>query len=333
MDTVVIGASISGLMFAKHLGLLGTKCLVLEKEKGVGGKPCGEGIDDSVTRASSFFYLYGSEAGIERQIDRVVLRYRDYKVVTSANIITIDRKKVERELLHQTLDVGADVRFNEKVSHLERTRDGVRLMPQGIEARVLVGADGVDSITRGFMGLRKPATAMALTTQVRAKADEATIKFEKNFFGYHWIFPKSRTCNVGVGEFSGKWDNLRQRLDSFLSENGLKCGEIRGAQIPISSPKKFYYSNIIVVAVSASQVCSLTGGGIPSSSQCAAIAARVVHSAVKNNNFSLRFLRRYELLCRREVYPTLWARRLISRMLFIAIKSDRLMKTIGRIVF
>lgn len=336
MTVVVIGGSISGLMFAKHLGLLGTQCIVLEKEKEVGTKACGELIKNhysATPRSSSFSNMYGSERGVERHFKEVKLVYNGKETIIKIDTTTLNRKEVEKELLRQARKIGANVMFGEQVTSLERTRSGIKVVPQNIVADVVVGADGFHSITREFMGVRKPEAGLAITTEIDLHEKIPCVFFEKNFPGYCWIFPKRKTCNIGVGSFYPGRNDLKKKLTSFLSGRGLKAGEISGAFVPVSAPRRCYGKNTLLVGDSASQISSLSGGGITSSSYCAKFAAEAVNTAVQREDFSTKALKRYETLCKRRIYPWLWLDKILLNLLTkVIIKNDFLLEVTRRLV-
>lgn len=209
---------------------------------------------------------------------------------------------------------------------------GVVVRHQGklmeISADVVIAADGVESQVARMAGLNThfepyDLCSCAQYEMVGLDIDPAMIEF---YFGqkiapggYVWVFPKGNTrANVGIGirnipngisknngntENTGnngnngydKSKNAHYYLQRFISKLGGTPVEFNVGAVPVSGPvKQTYTDGLLVVGDAAGQVDPLTGGGIHVSASCAKIAGTIAAEAVKKEDSSAKFLKKYE---------------------------------------
>ena len=122
-------------------------------------------------------------------------------------------------------------------------------------------------------------------------------------WGYGWVFPKKDTVNVGVGCLYSKIrTNIADSLNILLHKHpligemfkGNKPKKFRSATIPNAPAKKIFGERMLVVGDAAGMVDSITGGGIAPAVTGGTIAGRICAEALEKEDFSARFLSRYQ---------------------------------------
>ncbi len=274
-DVAIIGGGIAGLTLAKFLAEYGIDFVLLEEHNGFFKKACGEGITRFVG-GYDFFELYESRTGIEKFIDETNI-YTKYGVLSLyMPVLMTDKEKIEGELAKQAIKRGADIRMNERVAKIERERNFV-LYPQNIEAKLLVGADGLFSITREFLGLKKLRYAVAvegLSEEIELDSNRIHVEMKKSVvrYGYSWFFPKKDKWNIGIGSL--KLKEFKRAFNEFKMKYNVE--KWKAGYVPVSKPVKPYEKNVILLGDAASQTIASVGAGNMPSMICARIAADVI---------------------------------------------------------
>jgi len=274
-DVAIIGGGIAGLTLAKFLAEQGIDFVLLEEHNGFFKKACGEGITRFVG-GYDFFDLYESHAGIEKSIDETNI-YTKYGVLRLyMPVLMTDKEKIESELARQAIKRGADIRMNEKVAKIEKGENFI-LHPQNIEAKLLVGADGLFSITRKFLGLKKLRYAVAvegLSNEIELDVDKIHVEMKKSVvkYGYSWFFPKKNEWNIGIGSL--KLNEFKKAFNKFKMKYNVK--KWKAGYVPVSKPVKPYGKNVILLGDAASQTIASVGAGNMPSMICARIAADAI---------------------------------------------------------
>lgn len=281
-DIAIIGGGIAGLTLSKFLAEKGMDFVLLEEHNGFFKKACGEGITPYIF-GYNFFDLYESNAGIERRLNitNIHTKYGELKLYMP--VLMTDKEKVEGELARQAIKKGADIRMGEKVESIEINGNEFLIKPQGIKAKLVVGADGFFSMVRKLAGIKQPDYAVgveALVENVDMNRDEVHIEYKNDVvkYGYSWFFPKKEKWNVGIGSFKPK--HFKSSFEKFKKR--VKSDRWRGANIPISKPLKPYAKGIMLVGDAASQVISSIGAGNMTSMICAKIAADAIDKIAGN---------------------------------------------------
>lgn len=315
-DVVVVGAGPGGSMVAKTLAARGVPVLLIEKRQEIGAAVrCGEvvGPREVIGR-----FIDIDEGWVLQDIDELWLFPPNGKHLRKRFPqcgMMVDRKRFDKALAIAAANAGARIRTKTRATGLTRERDGMKVTVRhlGVErciaARVVVGADGVESLVGRWAGMK---TALGLTKVFSAVQYQLTgVDCPPNVLqfyfgndvapgGYLWIFPKmGGTANVGVC-VSPACQKDRRALDylnTFIATRYPHTGSVEMAMggIPISGPmKSFVTDNVVLVGDAAHQVNPLSAGGIVNAMEAGEIAGEVIAEALARGDVSARGLRDYD---------------------------------------
>ncbi len=318
-DVVVVGAGPGGSNTAKAAAEAGVDVLLLEKRQEIGApKRCGEGFSVNGIKTLGLKpsprwcinEIWGANV-IAPNGKRVTARYEEQVGWV------IERKMFDKYLAIEAARAGADVVTRAEVVGLKMEDGyvrGVIVERYGerfeIEAKVVVGADGVESKVARWYGID--------STQKLADIDaafqyEMVVELEEPdmldlYFGneiaprgYVWVFPKGEdVANVGIG-IGGNvgTKTAKQYLDEWISKhkpfNRGAIIEANAGGVPVGSPlDKLVGNGLMLVGDAAHQVNAIHGGGVFEASFAGRIAGRVAAEAIKSGDVSERRLAEYE---------------------------------------
>jgi flavin-dependent dehydrogenase len=227
-DVVIVGGGPAGAALAIGLARRGRDVLVLERAPAWHWRACGVFTSPATVRALIRLGLSAADiAAVARPIPamrvetpagtRFRLRYGDDGSLRSA-AVGLDRSALDPLLLARTGAAGAVVRAGVNVRDLDVGRGRIGLTDGGmIEARVIVGADGIRSTVARHAGVDRAAflpPRTGLTFHVEepgpdAPRDARMIVFEGGYVGLAPI-PGGRV-NVGIVVGGRAWAGRLRR--------------------------------------------------------------------------------------------------------------------------
>ena len=309
-DVAIVGAGPAGSTTAQILSCKGFKTVLIDRRSEIGVPiHCGEllptlpELHDIFPRSKRLQHLGNiPEIFITNKTTRTQLISPQGHVVEfkfGTNII--DRTKYDQYLANQASDAGCETHLHSTVvsrsssNHLElRSKNG----PTHIDAKIVVGADGPNSIISKTLGnfYSSPDRDLSpainfIMSGVECEEDVVQMFFGRNIApgGYTWIIPKGDSmANVGFGIrrcISNPGTSLLTYLKHFIAKNKIAAPMMKrakvvsrvGAIIPVAGPVPITFSdNAVIVGDAAGHVMASNGGGIPTALSGGSIAGHVI---------------------------------------------------------
>jgi len=322
-DVVVVGAGPGGSMTAWKAAEGGCKVLMLEKRQEIGSPVrCGEGmakvwLNELGLKPMSSWIAHEVEGARIFAPDGSCLTVNE-KLAGNECGYVINRDDFDQYLAFEAARHGADVMVKTMATSIMKEGDkvvGVKaksgLEDLEIQAKIVIGADGFESQIGRWAGIDTNLKMRDLNSCFEYFMVDIECDSRYNDFylgsaapgGYIWVFPKGKDCaNVGIGVNRSKMKKGGEPLlylDKWISahpgiDKGKRVEKIAGAiscNMPID---KTVDNGIMLVGDAARQIDPLTGGGIATACIAGQIAGRVCAEAVKANDFSAKFLIRYD---------------------------------------
>jgi len=318
VDVLVVGAGPAGSVAAWHAKQAAPELdvVLLERDRAVGAPVrCAEGVGDAGLRE---FANPDRADWTSRRITSVIFQAPDDTEVALADCglgWILDRTRFDAYLAAQAAATGAAVLVGAEATAMTRNGDGrwhVRVMERGNEtvyqARVVIGADGVETMVGRWAGLdtRVPSRDMESCAQyvlqgIDFDPDAIYLQFSDAIApgGYAWIFPKAvGVANVGLGLVALKTDgrNARQYLDAWIARrfpNGARTGYTVGGVIVHTTIKQPYADGVMIAGDAAHMINPLSGGGINNAMKAGRLAGCTAAAAIREGDTSERRLSAY----------------------------------------
>jgi geranylgeranyl reductase family protein len=282
----VVGAGPAGSLTAYRLAREGVSVLLVDRARFPRDKPCGGGLTVRAVRLLPF----SVDAVVEDAVEHVELRFRHGLPKTRdcarPVVLMTQRRRLDALLAEQASLAGATFLEGARVTGVRTTAGGAAVSVGGreIQARVLIGADGVNGVTARSLGLcASPGYGVALEGNledaqvVRSRRGRIVFELGNVPGGYGWIFTKRDHLNVGVGGVSGAAPLLREHLRRFCAAHGLRyerLARVRGYRLPVMHANaELARGNALVVGDAAGLVDPLSGDGIHGAFVSAGLAA------------------------------------------------------------
>ena len=315
-DIVVVGGGPCGSYAAYTAAKLGAQVVVCEEHEEIGvPNHCAGHLNISSLKRLG---LQIPRDIIENEIKGAVFYSPSGKefMLRCRSPITyvVDRGLFDKHLAELAVKTGVEYRFKSKVKSLlfdSGYVKGVALKgEERLEAKVVIDAEGCSSAIlkkTGLDGLKASMIVRGIQAEVdgveHVDEDMVEVYLGRNvapdFFA--WIIPrKDGTAKVGLATRTG---NPHLYLQRFMEKHPTASKKLQKSQvtnislhpIPLAGPIPKTYSNgFLAVGDAASQVKPTTGGGVIFGLTCARTAGEVAYEAVKNNNFSEKYLSSYQ---------------------------------------
>ncbi len=317
VDCLIVGAGPAGSMMAKEMASLGYDTMVVEKRQEIGApKRCAEGI---TKHGLDKFGIKLHPLCISGRIGGAMLYSPSGKRVTMEGKemegYVLERKVFEKWLASEAIKKGANYMIKSHAIAMERHNGMWRVEIQTVEgkksmeARLVIGADGVESKVGKWAGLK---TVNKITDYHSGiQFEMANVNAEENYIhlffgrdvaplGYAWIFPKAFSSNVGLGILEkGAKMRAYDYLIKFIKEHdeffkNAQPIEINGGGVPVAHFTEMVADGVMLVGDAAQLVNPIHGGGIARALHSSIMAAEIADKAFKRNDFSKEMLKEYE---------------------------------------
>jgi digeranylgeranylglycerophospholipid reductase len=317
VDVLVVGAGPAGSVAAaaakradRHLDVL-----LIERDRAVGAPVrCAEGVGDAGLRE---FANPDGAPWTARRIRRVIFLAPDDTEVRLAEREVgwiLDRTRFDAHLAAQAVTDGVELRVGVEAAGMTRQNGGWAVRLRGatgeetVHARVVIGADGVETMVGRWAGLdtRVPARDMESCAQyvvqgVDFDPDAIYLQFGDQVApgGYAWLFPKGeRVANIGLGIVALKTDgrSARQYLDAWIARRyaaGARTGYTVGGVIVHTTVKQTYADGVLLAGDSAHMINPLSGGGIVNAMKAGRLAGETAAAAIAEGDTGAARLARY----------------------------------------
>ena len=272
IEVAIIGGGPAGASCAIELAKHGVYATIFDHSH-PREKPCAGGISIQVIKKFPFLESFRS-IGFALS-DFKIISYNDIQVMTEKRDygFCVSRMLFDQGILSMALEKGAKL-VKEKVLDVKKVRSGwkIRTNKEFRFARILVGADGVNSVVRRNTVGPISKENLALTFGYRAISVEdvqPTIKLLGEIPGYIWVFPGKNYVNIGLGSELNYGNMLKKLLDDFIHSHysGIKIISKYAALLPSAKTPEFFSlpcsgKDWILVGDAAGHVDPTTGGGI-----------------------------------------------------------------------
>jgi flavin-dependent dehydrogenase len=333
LDLAIIGGGPAGISTALHAQAAAPrlKMLVLEAKTYPREKICAGGIGARVFRILDRLGVTVDCPMVT--LNAIALRMRDDTVVTRDPDIGVVVRRVEFDhaFAKAAMARGIEVRDGCPVASIVAGPDHVHIETEAgevIQARAVVGADGVAGIVRRQAGFARPqlrAQVVELDTEdLPTDQPRDTIVFDftmRDLHGYAWDFPtlvrgQPMVCRGAYVIHNLAHDSPRQRVEAYLASRGLEMSRYRLKQYaergfepgqPIAKPR-------VLLVGEAAGIDIATGEGIGQAVEYGKVAGPYLADALDRDD--LGFYDWTESLARRHVGWQLRARHAAYRAFY-----------------
>ena len=349
-DVIVVGTGPAGAVLAYLLAKRGLDVLILERAKLPRYKTCGGGVTWKALQNLPF----DVSAVFENKAVGGVVTFAGQqllKVEVGWPVAwLVMRDRFDHYLVQQAIQAGAHLLEGISVVSVEEKHDRVVVITtQGeLQAQLLAGADGVNSIVARSTGLvadREVGVAVEAELAVspaslEAQGSFATFDFGAVPGGYGWIFPKRDHLSVGVFRaVPGKATGLKKALEKFIASEAVlldpRILHLQGHQIPLGGQTRtLHKGRVLLVGDAANLADPWMGEGISYALVSARLAAEQMYYALESQEIDLSG---YTRLINASITPQLLSARLFARAVYSLpeIGSDLISKspTMQEVVF
>ena len=334
-DVIIVGGGPAGSIMGWRLARRGVRVAILERSTFPREKVCGDFVEpaglrilaamgcDKVLDAPSRLPITSNRVyfGPRLAYQGEIPYYEGGHGLPKHGFI-VPRDELDIALLERAEAAGAEVRQACSAIHVTR-EDGqvaIRVSEGGREstlrARLVIGADGAESLVARAAGLRRTdrrhigVSQRAYVEGVRIDGGEAMIWFDEDQIpGYGWMFPlPGGRANVGVGILSESCERFGLSVPKAFADSIARlklrhpgCAEVRLASRPLGGMVKMYggidrnhFDGGLLIGDAGSFVDPITGEGITQGMESAVIASRTVLDALEAGRFDAAYLSRFD---------------------------------------
>lgn len=293
-DSMIVGGGPSGLLTGSAISKNGFKTVILEEHSEIGRpEQCTGLVSWRIGKVPQHLVLNTVKTA------RFCFREKRFEVSSKRRMLVIDRRGYDKYLAEKAVEDGVEIRLGERVVNL---KGGGVVTSRGnhYSSKIIVGADGPNSIVARLVGLKQPETllfGLQCVANGVFEQDVVELRFDPEFSkdAFAWIVPLSKSkARIGLltqGDPLPRIKLLLRRLNIY-AENTRFIGD----SIRFGIMDKTVADNVILVGDAACQVKPFSLGGLVYSKACSKIAGDACVAALKENVFNENFLaEKYDL--------------------------------------
>ncbi len=320
-DLLIIGGGPAGLVAACEAARADNalSVILLERDDAIGTPVrCGEGVGSAGLSEFLDPRPSGSLAPwISRRISRVVFRAPDgceVRVAEGDVGYILDRATFEPAIARQAMQAGAEIRTSADAVAMQRAGDRWCVTVDSsdgrseIRARVVIGADGVESAVGRRAGIDTRVRAHDMESCAQYVVEDTTIDADAIVLhfgdrvapgGYAWVFPKgTRSANVGLGILGLRAGGRSAVawLDDYMAvhfPNARVSARTVGGVIVSPTLARTFADGLVLCGDAAHMINPLSGGGIVNAMKSGRLAAETAVAALRSGDTSERALEAY----------------------------------------
>ncbi|NQV38018.1 MAG: NAD(P)/FAD-dependent oxidoreductase [Candidatus Marinimicrobia bacterium] len=308
-DVIVVGGGPAGSTFALHAAKAGLSVIILEKDRDIGMPVrCGEAVSDAGLR----IFHEPQDRWIRSSIDRIKLvapNKTEVEFGLKEHGYILDRRIFDYDLAQFAGNAGAKIVTKAYVNGLLFDNDAVNGVkglylnePFELKAKLVVGADGVESRVGRFAGISTSIKLKDMESGIQKTVSGINVQSDRIDFylssfwspgGYLWVFPKGdHMANIGLGisgTYARQGKSACRFLDEFLDEYYPTASVLTTVVggVPVAKTlKQITADGLMLVGDAARTVNPVTGGGIVSGMRSGLLAAETAIEVLKTGKIA-----------------------------------------------
>lgn len=331
-DAIIIGAGPAGLMVAREFTKNNIKYLIIESKDRIGHPlRCGE-----VTREETFLELFNhtNYSFITNRISNVSFQVNKTQKIMKKNFLMLDKPKFLEWL---SAPIKDNLHLNTICENISKKKNFVEVITNKdiFQAKLVILANGTNYKIQREFGLLKREVELipcvgGLFKNDTLNQNTAYFFYDEDMFIASWVFPKGKNIvNAGAGIILKnkriKRQNLKGAFKELMKNFSIPLeGEpsFGGSYVTNGPINKTYCDHVLICGDSAGQVFAGIGEGIYFSLKAGQIAANTAIESIKYNNFTSKFLERYEIMWKKSFGRQMDAGAIFVTILFFLMRHN-----------